>query len=166
MWSFLCSLTDMSWDIDWTVLVVALNSLFHWSCSWIRQCDTESRRRRGFKYKHDSPVNLIVTMWRSLRQGGVKQANCVWMLEQGKHRLLTPRCDATIIQKMSRTNAVVLLQKCIRGRAAQIFMAGTHSRWQNSYEELNALDDEYRTSKETFAQCLPHSLMTPCLKLG
>jgi hypothetical protein len=86
------------------------------------------------------------------------------MLEQGKHRLLTPRCDATIIQKMSHTNAVVLLQKCIRGRAAQIFMAGTHSRWQNSYEELNALDDEYRTSKETFAQCLPHSLMTRCLK--
>ncbi|CAM6049186.1 unnamed protein product [Sphagnum compactum] len=73
--------------------------------------------------------------------------NRVIVSAKGKHRLLTPRCDATIIQKMSRTNAVVLLQKCIRGRAAQIFMAGTHSRWQNSYEELNALDDEYRTTE-------------------
>lgn len=63
----------------------------------------------------------------------------------GRHRkILTPRCDPSLVVRMERANAVVLLQKCLRGRAAQITMADTRSRVLELYPELNQLD-EYPT---------------------
>lgn len=60
----------------------------------------------------------------------------------GRHRkILTPRCDPLLVGRMERANAVVLLQKCLRGRAAQITMAETRLRVLELYPELNELDD-------------------------
>jgi hypothetical protein len=42
---------------------------------------------------------------------------------------------------MERVNAVVLLQRCLRGRAAQITMAEMKSRVLHLYPELNGFGD-------------------------
>ncbi|KAI5074274.1 hypothetical protein GOP47_0010235, partial [Adiantum capillus-veneris] len=60
----------------------------------------------------------------------------------GRHRkILTPRCDPLLVVRMERANAVVLLQRCLRGRAAQITMADTRSRVLELYPELNQLEE-------------------------
>ncbi|KAH7443462.1 hypothetical protein KP509_02G035700 [Ceratopteris richardii] len=60
----------------------------------------------------------------------------------GKHRkILTPRCDPLLVVRMERANAVVLLQRCLRGKAAQITMADTRSRVLELYPELNQLEE-------------------------
>ncbi|MCO5579964.1 hypothetical protein L7F22_033831 [Adiantum nelumboides] len=60
----------------------------------------------------------------------------------GRHRkILTPRCDPLLVVRMERSNAVVLLQRCLRGRAAQITMADTRSHVLELYPELNQLEE-------------------------
>jgi hypothetical protein len=68
---------------------------------------------------------------------------------QGKHhRVLTPRCDTSVIEQMGRANAVVLLQKCLRGRAMQVSIEKTRERWEESYEELNGFNISYQAQAQ------------------
>lgn len=69
----------------------------------------------------------------------------VHLSAKGKHhRVLTPRCDTTIIQQLGRKSAIVLLQKFLRGRAKQMSMTKTKARWEESYDELNGFDQCYK----------------------
>ncbi|KAL3681079.1 hypothetical protein R1sor_024035 [Riccia sorocarpa] len=64
---------------------------------------------------------------------------------KGKHhRVLTPRCDTTIIQQLGRNNAIVLLQKFLRVRANMISVEKTKARWEESYDELNGFQQCYK----------------------
>ncbi|KAL2620966.1 hypothetical protein R1flu_001171 [Riccia fluitans] len=69
----------------------------------------------------------------------------VHLSAKGKHyRVLTPRCDTTIVQQLGRNSAVVLLQKFLRGRAKMISMEKTKGRWEESYDELNGFHHCYK----------------------
>ncbi|KAL3701171.1 hypothetical protein R1sor_019193 [Riccia sorocarpa] len=64
---------------------------------------------------------------------------------KSKHyRVLTPRCDTTIIQQLGRTGAIVLLQKFLRGRAKMISLEKMKARWEETYDELNGLHRTYQ----------------------
>ncbi|EFJ26620.1 hypothetical protein SELMODRAFT_412980 [Selaginella moellendorffii] len=79
------------------------------------------------------------TKGRSIARAVPRQRH--YSVQVGKHRrVLTPRCDPTLVVKLERLTAIVLFQRCLRGRAAQISVLETRERCIGLYEQLNQLE--------------------------
>lgn len=67
---------------------------------------------------------------------------------------------------MERANAVVLLQRCLRGRAAQVLMEEARVRNLELYEELNELDDRPIPPKSDQACADNHEMLAIKVHVG
>ncbi|KAL2650477.1 hypothetical protein R1flu_018605 [Riccia fluitans] len=74
-----------------------------------------------------------------------EQHNRIHLSVKSKHyRVLTPRCDTSIIQQLGRNSAIVLLQKFLRGRSKMIALEKMKARWEETYTELNGLGRSHK----------------------